>query len=383
MKKIALFALVTGLIVTGLSACKHPTPQDESTFTNGVNLDIARKFYGPRAIERLIDQVSEGGGSYVQLHLSDDENVAIELDTLGQTTENSQLKDGVHYHEQTGRPFLSKAELADLVAYANDRDVRLVPDFDTPGHFTAAAELLRVHDADLAERVLTEDQLAYDSPEGLAFAKDLYGELAEIFADQGAMVIGGDEFDGDQDASNPAYVAYVNELSSYLADEGFETRIWNDTVLKDDLEEFDRENLQVIYWSLNGDANDSSSEWDREANEYRVENRATLPELQVAGFEVINANSYYLYSVPDQSDVADLQQSLAEDADQTLSNWQPNLWNGTDHPTDQAPTHRSSTTHLRGSLYSVWGEDLDGVDDEDVVRAYGPTIETFLEQAKR
>lgn len=356
--------------------------QSETNYMNGINLDIARKFYRPQAIKLLIDQIAENNGEYLQLHLSYDENVAIELEILGQTIENSYLEEGTYYHNQTHRPFLSKEQIAELISYANQRNVLLVPDFDTPGHFTAAAKLLRIYKPDIAGSVLRDNQLVYDLPEGILFAKELYGEIAKLFQGQKAIVIGGDEFGGDYEPSNKDYVEYVNEMSGYLAEKGFVTRIWNDTVLKEDLNYLDKNNLQIIYWSLNGDANDSESDWDVEANEYCVKNRATLPELQKEEYTIINANSYYLYSVPSAFNMFHLESQVKEEVNQTLSHWKPNMWNGTDYPTDQAPVNQSSSQNIEGSLYSIWSEECVKILDEAIIQAYRPAIEKFFERAQ-
>lgn len=381
MKKQIIF-FVSIVLLIGAFFVLYSKERQGYQLKNGVNLDIARKFYRPQAIKELIDQIADNKGAYLQLHLSDDENVAIELEILGQTVKNSYLKEGVHYHRETKRPFLTKDELKDLITYANQKKVLLVADFDTPGHFTAAAELLRIKDAKLAEQVLDGDQLAYQTRLGLRFAKELYEELADIFRGQKAMVIGGDEFDGDQQSRNRAYVRYVNTLSHYLSKRGFVSRIWNDTVLKKDLKELDKSHLQIIYWSLNGDANDSSSEWDRQANRYRLKNRATLPELQKAGFEVINANSYYLYSIPSGKHQRQLTKDLGYEEEDMAENWRPSLWNGHTKPTVQAPDNRTHMRQIVGSLYSIWGEEADDFSDSDLIEAYEPVINQFFKQAK-
>lgn len=383
MSKWRKFGIFFGVVLVAIIGFVWCRPSEKVVFSNGVNLDIARKFYRPAAIKRLIDQVAENDGDYLQLHLSDEDNVAIELEILGQTIDKSYVKEGIHYNSDSKRPFLTKEELADLIDYANNKHVFLVPDFDTPGHFGAAAELLRQNRPQLAKKILADDQLDYKSSEGLAFAKELYGEIAEIFAGQQAIVIGGDEFDGDQRASNLSYVTYVNAISKQLYQKGFRTRIWNDTVLKKDLVHFDKEKVQIIYWSLNGDANDVNSDWDQQANEYRVKYRASLPDLQKAGFKVINANSYHLYSVPSQSNLVELSATLEEDIEQTLTRWEPNLWNGTNRPTDEVPQHHTDSKVLVGSLYSIWSEEASDLSDYEVVDAYGPTLEVFFEKAKK
>ncbi|MGT2907721.1 family 20 glycosylhydrolase [Streptococcus dentiloxodontae] len=359
----------------------HLNRSQLKTAANGVNLDIARKFYSPQAIKLLINQVSENGGSYIQLHLSDNENVAIELEALGQTEEQSEIRDGIHYNRKTNQPFLTKKEMTKLIQFANEKGIKLIPDFDTPGHFEAAAQLLRINRSEIAKQVLDGDQLAYETQEGLAFARELYGELAKIFAGQQALVIGGDEFDDDQKASNPAYVHYVNTLSNHLAKQGIVTRIWNDTVLKKDLANLKREHLQIIYWSLNGDANDKNSDWDQEVNRYRRKNRTTLTELEQAGFDIINANSYYLYSVPKQTNLSDLQENLEEEVSDTLNYWEPEMWNGIAYPTNEAPSNRSQTKYLIGSLYSIWGEEAQGLSDIELIKAYEPAIKAFFKRA--
>ncbi|SJZ61439.1 Glycosyl hydrolase family 20, catalytic domain [Pilibacter termitis] len=91
---------------------------------NGVMLDIARKFYSPDVIKQYIDLLSGKEHSFLQLHISDDENFAVESELLGQMVENATFLNGVYKNIATGKSFLSKEQLRELVSYAKEKRCR-------------------------------------------------------------------------------------------------------------------------------------------------------------------------------------------------------------------------------------------------------------------
>ncbi len=100
----------------------------------GAMLDVARHFYGPRDVKRYIDLLASYKFNRLHLHLSDDQGWRIEiaawpnLTALGGTTAVGGGSGG----------FYTKQDYADLVAYARDRFITIVPEIDMPSHINAA-----------------------------------------------------------------------------------------------------------------------------------------------------------------------------------------------------------------------------------------------------
>ncbi|MDO4897288.1 MAG: family 20 glycosylhydrolase [Moraxella sp.] len=333
----------------------YPTPMPASKEA-GLNLDMARKFYGVQALKVFIDNIADAGGTFLHLHLSDDENFAIESKLLGQTTANATYQDGTWINHATGKPFLSTAELADVIAYAKSKNVELIPELDMPAHIKGVLDLL-AHQ--YGQDYLTDIMVDYKDINGnqvyqlditkdttKAFVKNLVDEIATQFGDSSQHFhIGGDEFWGSV-AHNAQYITFVNEMAEYLGSKGLGLRMWNDAVLYNSLEMLDK-SVQITYW----DTGKAKGEDDV---------RADVPTLIKAGFGVLNYNGTQLYHLPESHHISSMSQSDYEMYTR-LSEWDLGVWDGKN--TDNALT---DTTGIIGSAMSIWGEKAGDLNDVSI-----------------
>jgi Glycosyl hydrolase family 20, catalytic domain len=88
----------------------------------GVMIDVARHFYSLPTLKRQIDTMERVKLNILHLHLSDNEGFRVE----------SRLYPKLH--EGSSPEFYSQADIRELVSYAADRGVRIVPEFNVPGH---------------------------------------------------------------------------------------------------------------------------------------------------------------------------------------------------------------------------------------------------------
>ncbi len=100
----------------------------------GAMLDVARHFFSPAEVKRYIDLLALYKVNRLHLHLTDDQGWRIEiakwpkLTTVGGSTEVKGGPGG----------FYTRTEYADIVAYARDRFMTVVPEIDMPSHCNAA-----------------------------------------------------------------------------------------------------------------------------------------------------------------------------------------------------------------------------------------------------
>lgn len=92
----------------------------------GLLLDVARHFQSVETIERTLDGMAAVKLNVLHLHLSDDHGFRVE----------STQYPALHRAASEGE-YYTQAELRSLVQYAADRGIRIVPEFDMPGHSTA------------------------------------------------------------------------------------------------------------------------------------------------------------------------------------------------------------------------------------------------------
>jgi hexosaminidase len=165
----------------------------------GLMIDVSRHFMPLDAIERNIDGMAAVKLNVLHLHLSDDEGFRVESRRCPRLTKVA--SDGLFYTQD---------QIRELIAYARDRGVRVVPEFDVPGHAVswlvayprvasgpAPQELVRSQHDDLRPPLDPTQEATYK------LLDRVFGEMEKLFPDA-YFHIGGDEVDGkywDKDAA--------------------------------------------------------------------------------------------------------------------------------------------------------------------------------------
>ena len=98
----------------------------------GLTVDVARHFFGKDALLKIIDEMGAYKLNMLKLHLTDYEGWRFEVPAYPRLTEVGALVDA--------RPrYFTAADIREIVAYAADRHVMVVPEIEMPGHAGAAA----------------------------------------------------------------------------------------------------------------------------------------------------------------------------------------------------------------------------------------------------
>jgi hexosaminidase len=171
----------------------------------GVLLDVARHFLPKHDVLRFIDLAAVHRLNVLQLHFTDDQGWRVQIHRYPELT-----RTGAWRRESTvgtwrtgsrdGRPhggFYTQDDLREIVAYARDRGITVVPEIDVPGHVEAAVAAypeLGTHKDRCGVRTtwgISQDVL--DPSEGsLAFFRHVLDEVLDIF-DAPWIGLGGDE----------------------------------------------------------------------------------------------------------------------------------------------------------------------------------------------
>lgn len=368
MRKLVQWLLV-GVLWLGLGLSVDIAGVQAATTpkVKGLILDNARQYYSVKSIKKLIDQVQAGGGSFVQLHLTDDTRFGVESAKLGQTVKKAKKVGSTYYNRQTKLAFLSKKQLRSLIVYGHQRKIEVIPEIDTPGHSTALIKLLKSSskaNRKLAKKVAVEkSELNLKSNETKKFVKSLLSEYVGLQYPGQHIAIGGDEYSAAITASQPRVVSYTNYLNRYLIKKGLKTAMWNDGLLKADLPKLDH-NILVMYWSYDGQTSNPKVI----AQHRKI--RATLPELNAAGMQTINANSYYLYVMTKAATFKAA--NVAYWKKDLVTNWQSNVWDVTNHK-DLATSSRNI-----GSAISIWGDGRKSYTQAEVLKRTRPFLQTYF-----
>lgn len=115
----------------------------------GVMLDVSRHFFTKEEVKRYIDQIARYKYNVFHWHLTDDQGWRIEIKSLPKLTEVGACrvkrygKWGLYEAPKPGEPatdcgFYTQEDIREVVAYAAERHVSVLPEIDVPGHSMAA-----------------------------------------------------------------------------------------------------------------------------------------------------------------------------------------------------------------------------------------------------
>ena len=156
----------------------------------GLMIDAARHFQPVEVIKRNLDALAAVKMNVFHWHLTDDQGFRIESKTHPKLHELG--SDGLYYtHEQ----------IKEVVKYASDRGIRVVPEVDVPGHataiLTAYPEIASKDTIYNIERFsgIFDPTLDPTNEKTYEILGDLFGEMASLFPDK-YVHIGGDENEG-------------------------------------------------------------------------------------------------------------------------------------------------------------------------------------------
>nr|WP_157599672.1 beta-N-acetylhexosaminidase [Saccharomonospora xinjiangensis] len=162
----------------------------------GAMLDIARHFHTPDEIKSYIDELARFKINHLHLHLTDDQGWRIEIESWPRlTTVGGGPGTGV---DGVGAGFLTKEQYSDIVAYAADRYITVVPEIDMPGHTNSALSTYAELNCDgIAPPPRTDMAVGYSSlcigkEITYEFVEDVIREVSELTPGP-YLHIGGDE----------------------------------------------------------------------------------------------------------------------------------------------------------------------------------------------
>ncbi|MFD0206978.1 MULTISPECIES: family 20 glycosylhydrolase [Saccharothrix] len=189
----------------------------------GLSLDVVRHFFPPEEVCRVVDLLAWYKLDVLHLHLTDSQAWRVEVTSRPRLTGP---------HPTATADFYSRAGLDRIIAYAAERYVTVVPEFDVPGHviaaFTAYPELAGgTEPAHPYVRYLDPD-----IPEAAAFARDVLHELVDL-APGPFVHLGADEPFG---MPVQAYRRFVQDAHALLRSRGKRVVAWQEAARADCLD---------------------------------------------------------------------------------------------------------------------------------------------------
>ncbi|RQV98065.1 beta-hexosaminidase, partial [bacterium] len=176
----------------------------------GILIDACRHFIPVHIVKRNLDAMAAVKMNVLHWHLTEDQGFRIESNTFPKLHQLG--SDGLYYTQQ---------QIKDVVAYAAERGIRVVPEFDLPGHATSwlvgYPELASAPGPYTIERNWGIFDPTFDPTreEVYVFLEKFFKEMALLFPEE-YWHIGGDENNGHQWDANPDIQEFMkkNDLNN-------------------------------------------------------------------------------------------------------------------------------------------------------------------------
>ena len=263
LKKLLPANVMAGVPGTGTYSLPVITVDDEPRFAyRGFMLDVARHFFSAAEVKKMLKVMAAYKMNKFHWHLSDDQGWRVEikkypkLTTVGATASNCYVTDlqyGAYWtNAQYGPLYYTQEEIRDVVEYAKELHIDIIPEIDMPGHFIAAlASYPEYSCTPQAKREpmtwggVYSDVLNVGDPKAVQFAKDIISEIIDLFPGE-QINIGGDEcptsaWEGNAQCRE-AYAKlgltnyrqlqshFIKEMADFIASKGRKTSVWNEAI---------------------------------------------------------------------------------------------------------------------------------------------------------
>lgn len=286
LKKLLPPHVMAGVTEPAVTSYSLPclTIDDEPRFAyRGFMLDVSRHFFTVDEVKRMLDVMAYYKMNRFHWHLTDDQGWRAEIKkypklvSVGSIAPNSRFTDmeeGLYYINRPYGPYYyTQEQMREVVAYAAEKHIEVIPEVDMPGHFCAALAAYPEfsctpegsHEVQVDGGVYT-DVLNVANPQAVQFAKDVIEELMEIFPSE-YIHIGGDECPVNAWQANAECQAryqelgltnyrqlqshFIKEMADFVKSKGRKLAVWNEgiTATGADLDIMEETGALVYCWT--------------------------------------------------------------------------------------------------------------------------------------
>ena len=282
------------------------------------HLDCGRKYFSVEQIKEVIDTIAESDYNTLELAIGNDglrfllDDMEVSANGTAYSSEDVKagIREGNRNYYDAGTNELTENEMDEIFAYAESRDIAIIPLINSPGHMDAiltAASKVTGTDCSYNGSVRTID---VTKPEAVNFTMALLDKYIRYFAGKGCTIfnIGCDEYANDiytggsmgfgqlvSEGNYSAFVNYVNNLAALVQNAGMTAMAFNDGFYfngNTSSGTFDKD-IAIAFWS---------SGWGDGSAGYRS---MSAGDLAARGHAIINTNGdwYYILGMSDINNV--------------------------------------------------------------------------------
>ena len=281
---------------------KASTTASTDEFVRIFHLDCGRKYFSVSEIKGIIDQLAENHYTHLQLafgndglrFLLNDMSVKVNNTEYASSDVTSAIKQGNKNLTSGSSGELSESNMDDIISYAKDKGIQIIPLFNAPGHMytvVSAMNTLDVGGKYLPTSTPSDARTpnwAVDPTDStaVAFAEALLQKYVTYFAEKGSTMfnIGADE-SGLSAANYASYADMVNGMNAIVKKAGMTTLAYNDGIYNTAFAasqtdvKFDND-IIICYWTSGA-------------------NSASVADFLNKGFKILNNSDNWYYVLGD------------------------------------------------------------------------------------
>ena len=333
-----------------------------------VHLDAGRKYFSVDSIKKIIDTMAAAGYNYLELAVGND-GMRFLLDdmtlTVGEQTYESDavktaIQNGNRAYSDFGTNELTQGEMDEIIAYAAEKGIGIIPLINTPGHMDAILDAMTELGVQNAAYGTSWNKsgrtIDVTNEEAKVFTYAFVEKYIRYFAGKNCTVfnMGADEYANDVFTSGGmgfgqlqsqgqygAFVEYVNGMASQIRNAGMRPMAFNDGIYynRDTASGTFDNDILIAYWS---------SGWGG----YNV---ASASFLAGQGFDLVNTNGDYYWIVGKDSCTAE-----------KAAGFDINSFMGESSPMDAA-----------GAMFCIWCDYPQNMTEQAVVSETADVITAF------
>ena len=171
----------------------------------GLSFDVSRCFFDPEEVKQVIDMIALYKMNVLHMHLSDNQGWRIEIKKYPELTQiGSKRKETVIGHNSgtyDGKEyggFYTQDQIRDVINYAAERHITIIPEIDMPGHQLAALATYPElgctggpYDV-WGQWGVADDVICAGNEKSMQFLEDVLSEVIDLFPSE-YIHVGGDE----------------------------------------------------------------------------------------------------------------------------------------------------------------------------------------------
>lgn len=214
----------------------------------GFMLDVGRYFFPVSDVKKIIRRMAWHKLNLLHLHLTEDQGWRVEIKKYPLLTEIGSKRAKTNFNHTAHQGFYTQQDIREIVSYAHEFCISVMPEFDIPGHSRSA--IACYSDLTCFPRRLPvadhwgvkHDVLCVGRDSTMEFVKNVIDEMCDLFPDK-YFHIGGDEVPKHRWSLCPDCQAkirrlglndcdelqiwFMNEVNSYLAEKGRQSFMWS------------------------------------------------------------------------------------------------------------------------------------------------------------